>query len=406
MKRTAIFCTFLLAATIGFSQFKNDNVLYKTVYPQDLCSGLQQSKDYLLLDVRSPGEYADTSSSAGYNLGHFQHAVNINVRELGPRLAEIASYKNKTIYVYCSHSQRSRRASKMLADSGFTKVININGGVTALRQLPAENCVNSFIKSNVGYSILGPQDLCKKLSTNNKNIFLLDVRSDSAFRHISSEANVNALGTLKNSINIPLESLPKRLAEIPQGKEIIIMDLFGDDAAKAAIILRDNNYKNISMLLEGVDRINYTNSEEIPCMQSQFISNAKYKIISSSDFKKFAAKYPGYAVLDIRTEEEFQNKHKDYFRNIGHLERAKNIPAQQLISGTATISNKKNEPILLYTFSGNKEVHEVALMLIKQGYTNVNVLAGGLFNIRWTAGNVKGCASLNDLVVDVPIDNL
>lgn len=47
------------------AQYKNDNVLYKTVYPEDLAKQLKANPDYLLLDVRTPGENADTST---YNI--------------------------------------------------------------------------------------------------------------------------------------------------------------------------------------------------------------------------------------------------------------------------------------------------------------------------------------------------
>ncbi|HEU4633281.1 MAG TPA: rhodanese-like domain-containing protein, partial [Flavisolibacter sp.] len=132
MKKLSIAALSLLSAAVVQGQYKADNVLYKTVFPQNLCFELKQQKDYLLLDVRSPGEYSDTSSSASLNIGHFTNAINIDIRQIDKRLNEIAAYKDKPVFVYCSHSQRSRRVSKMLADSGFTHVSNINGGMTAI----------------------------------------------------------------------------------------------------------------------------------------------------------------------------------------------------------------------------------------------------------------------------------
>src|SRR5689334_13711449 len=116
----------LVISIAAKGQFKNDNVLYKTVDPADLCSTLEKNKGYILLDVRSSPEYADTSTSASLNLGHLKGARNIDIGQLGKRLSEIKEYKDQPVFVYCSHSQRSRRASKMLADSGYTNVFNIN----------------------------------------------------------------------------------------------------------------------------------------------------------------------------------------------------------------------------------------------------------------------------------------
>src|SRR6185436_18121795 len=109
MPRKLFTAIFLLIAVSAIAQYKNDNVLYKTVDPDDLCAALQKNSGYLLLDVRTAGENCDTSSM-GLNIGHLNGAKNIEVGELGTRLSEIKDYKDQPVFVYCSHSQRSRRA--------------------------------------------------------------------------------------------------------------------------------------------------------------------------------------------------------------------------------------------------------------------------------------------------------
>ena len=89
-----------------------------------------------------------------------------------------------------------------------------------------------------------------------------------------------------------------------------------------------------------------------------------------------------------------------------HLVNAINIPVDQLAGNISSIEKLKNKPVIIYAFSGSKEAHEAAIILMNKGFTNVNVLTGGLFNIRWTAGNVHGYAQLGKLVVDVPAQNL
>jgi rhodanese-related sulfurtransferase len=140
------------------AQFKNDNTLYKTIYWQQFCNQYPQEKDALLLDVRSTGEYSDTSSSSGLNIGHLNGATHINISELGNRLPEIQAYKNKPVYLYCSHSQRSRRGSKLLSDSGFTNVININGGLTDLYLTDASTvpCKTSLLQTNNAWKQYNP----------------------------------------------------------------------------------------------------------------------------------------------------------------------------------------------------------------------------------------------------------
>lgn len=62
----------------------------------------------LLLDVRSPGEFAG---------GHLQGAKNIAVGELGRRIAEVP--KDKPVVVYCASGMRSASAARMLKRAGI-----------------------------------------------------------------------------------------------------------------------------------------------------------------------------------------------------------------------------------------------------------------------------------------------
>jgi len=66
----------------------------------------------ILLDVRSPGEFKS---------GHLDGALNIPVGELQRRLKEIGS-TDRPVVVYCASGARSRSASELLRDSGFSRV--------------------------------------------------------------------------------------------------------------------------------------------------------------------------------------------------------------------------------------------------------------------------------------------
>ncbi len=404
MKKIYFLLCLTITGSMAIAQYKNDNVLFKTVYTQDLCNELSRNPGYLLLDVRTPGEYADTSMM-GMNIGSFKNAVNIEVRELGKRIAEINAYKDRPVFVYCSHSQRSRRASKMLADSGFTHVFNINGGMTGLRQLPmaGNECMYEKLTTKNAYNIIGAAELCNKISSSSSSIFLLDVRDDSAFNHISTDAKINSFGYLKNSTHIPLASLEASLSKVPAGKEVIVIDNYGDKATEAAILLKKKNYKNVSMLLEGLDRMMSSDKTTLACIPSNYVSNLPYKVINPMELKSFMEVAKGYLFLDVRTTEEFTNKHKNYWQNVGHVEGAVNIPVASLEEQWKAIEANKSMPVIIYAFSGGPVPHEAANILVKKGFTNVMVLQDGIFGIGWTAANVKGYSSLASLRTDVPV---
>ena len=76
-----IFVVLLLIATTVNAQFKADNVKYTTVFPEELCKTLMANQGYMVLDVRSDGEFYDTlSMSEGLNLGHIKDAKHIDIR--------------------------------------------------------------------------------------------------------------------------------------------------------------------------------------------------------------------------------------------------------------------------------------------------------------------------------------
>lgn len=403
---------FLTVASLSFlgitkAQFKNDNVLYKNIDPFQLCKALQTSPGYLLLDVRSPGEYADTSSS-GLNYGHFKGAVNINIRELGQRIHELDAYKNKPVFVYCSHSQRSRRVSKMLSDSGFTNINNVNGGITAFHYLAAiekNNCLKELYETGNKYELISPAELCKKINTRSKDIFLLDVRKDSAFRHISLDDKENAMGIIKGSVNIPLSELKNKLSAIPRDKEIILVDIYGDDADAAARILSDNGYKKLAVLVEGIDRWVAMDEKFTGCDNTVYISPVSYHLIPVTAFGNWVKTGREFTIVDVRTNDELVNKHKDKYRNVGHVKRSIHIPLADLDKRTGELDKYKNSEIVLYGFGGAGEPFTAAKMLTGKGFTKVNVLVDGIFAIRWTAGNIDGYAWMKDLVEDIPEEN-
>jgi rhodanese-related sulfurtransferase len=359
----------------------------------------------VILDVRSKGEHDDTSSFTGLNIGRIKGSVNINVRELGARLAEIKDYKNQPVFVYCSHSQRSRRASKMLADSGFTKVYNINGGMTALYYTDAreKDCLGSMLESGNSYNIISPRELCQKISNSGNKLFILDVRDDSSFKHISTDPRINAYGYFQKTVNIPLSVLESKLSAIPKNKEIVITDLFGSDAPKAAILLKQKGYENVSFLLEGIDRWLTMDEADLPCKWQVYKSPVTYQVVSTNEYaRSVTAVKKDYLLLDIRSADEFANKHKDSFRNIGHLKNAFNIPAADINTRIKEIERFKNENVVIYGFSADKDAYTVANTLVKHGFTNVAVLSHGIFDVRWTAANQKGQSDLKNMVVDIP----
>lgn len=69
----------------------------------------------LLIDVRTPAEYAE---------GHAANAVNKPVQTIDQWIKELTN-KDQEIYVYCRSGARSSRAAKILKDHGFKNVTDL-----------------------------------------------------------------------------------------------------------------------------------------------------------------------------------------------------------------------------------------------------------------------------------------
>ncbi|MEJ0081761.1 MAG: rhodanese-like domain-containing protein [Puia sp.] len=77
--------------------FKFDNTIYKAVYLNEAFHLMDSMQNYLLLDVRSPGEYADTSRATALNIGRIRGSVNITIDSVPARLAELTKYRDQPV---------------------------------------------------------------------------------------------------------------------------------------------------------------------------------------------------------------------------------------------------------------------------------------------------------------------
>lgn len=81
---------------------------------------INSTTEIQLIDVRTPGEFNDQ---------HIDKATNINWN--GADFEQKASVldKSKPIYVYCKSGARSAGATHKLAEMGFTKIYELDGGM-------------------------------------------------------------------------------------------------------------------------------------------------------------------------------------------------------------------------------------------------------------------------------------
>ena len=81
-----------------------------------------QDADLVVLDVRTPAEFA---------AGHVPGARNLPHDELPARLAELSSLKDKDVVLYCRSGRRTAIAVQTLRAAGFTKLLHLEGDIGA-----------------------------------------------------------------------------------------------------------------------------------------------------------------------------------------------------------------------------------------------------------------------------------
>ena len=96
---------------------------YLQITMDDAVWMLQNRKDYILLDVRTNGEFLE---------GHIPGAINIDsedilaIQDLNQEIKKLPD-KDQKILIYCRSGNRSKKAAAKLAEMGYTRIIEFGG---------------------------------------------------------------------------------------------------------------------------------------------------------------------------------------------------------------------------------------------------------------------------------------
>lgn len=114
----------LIAAPI-MAQQVSDRELSQYATPAGLAELIEnESEEYLLVDVRTEGEY---------NAGHIPTAINVPYQVIGRRLPEAEG--DPILIVYCQSGRRSGIAFQTLRRAGYERIVDFGGIVRWNREL-------------------------------------------------------------------------------------------------------------------------------------------------------------------------------------------------------------------------------------------------------------------------------
>jgi rhodanese-related sulfurtransferase len=404
MKRIHLPIILCLCSSLCHSQlpFKYDNTSYKAIFLNQVSRLMADNPGYLLLDVRSPGEYADSSQYTHMNMGKLKGARNIDIDSISFYIPELKKNSDKAIFVYCSHSQRSRRVSKLLSENGFKKIYNINGGMSVINEaddyvFPDKNKI--YITDN-DYKNISSTRACE-LILHGPNLLIIDLRNKQQFELKDSNVGFN-IGRIKNAINIPEDEFKDRFAalNIPKEKKILVYDLYGYNSSDFAVLLAKSGYKNVYNLFEGIANLATDNSADAGMIKQSIEDVPAFKVIGVKQSIQLLRQHPEFVVLDARSEKEFANKADQGYLNLGHIKNAVHVDDPQL----KELVEKKNKEsyFLVYGSGQGQEDHSAAIckQLTDQGFKNVYLLYPGLYRFVWSTANIESCKDGRDLLTD------
>lgn len=114
---------FLDGGFASWQQAEKEVDTIESIPAEEFAIRWQQSQNVVVIDVRKPTEFTEE---------HVEGAENLPLDNINDHMAEIQ--RNKPVYVHCAGGYRSMVANSILKARGFDNVINVEGGIAAIKK--------------------------------------------------------------------------------------------------------------------------------------------------------------------------------------------------------------------------------------------------------------------------------
>ena len=117
IKRIMTILLSLLSLT-GCAAPASQNNTYRQISMSEAIPMMEKEKNYIILDVRRPDEFAEK---------HIPGAINIPNEIIGTEEIKELPNKKQLILVYCRSGNRSKQASEKFVKLGYTNIVEFGG---------------------------------------------------------------------------------------------------------------------------------------------------------------------------------------------------------------------------------------------------------------------------------------
>lgn len=394
----------LCCSLIATSTIAQNN--YNEISLPALMEKKQKGDDNMIIvDVRTKGEYHDTVSRGKQsNIGRIKGAINIPLQDLQKdpeAVKQLEAYKDKDIYLICSHSYRSRSVSNLLLKNGFTHVNNVQGGMTEWFRRYDELAPyrTQFYETANSYKNISPAQLLHMLSSGEK-VQLIGITNTPRFFWDSATVRFyQYYPALKNAVYFNYADSLKILEQAQQakGKPIVLFNMVNNGAAETSEWLTQKGIPDATYLV-GNSYLFYEffRNKNPGQKTTKFIeSKSKIDFITAPNYCS-KQKTGNTVLIDLRHDSLYNKVNKGTKHAFKHLANSVNFFEG---NGVDQFSKQFTDKKKNYVFISENGIDGLALAngLTKKGYS-ISWLIGGLQRWEWYMNNVEDFGCNNSLV--------
>ena len=124
--------------------------------------------------------------------------------------------------------------------------------------------------------------------------------------------------------------------------------------------------------------LNQLEAKDFPCKENWIETSLPFKNVSFAEAATLLKQSKKLIIIDIRPSSQFNSKDSLAENNIGRVKGAINIPYADFKQRMSELTWYKQQPILVYSSSGDGDAARAALELHNNGFASVHQLLGGI----------------------------